>query len=220
MTSIDNIDQMPTREAQPGPITHVDVLIVGAGISGVCGAYYIRQNCPDQRFVILDSEETFGGTWWTHRFPGIRSDSDLHTFGYSFKPWVGPPIATAEEIRKYMGEVITENDLDQFIRYRHKIIRANWSSADNLWTVDAVQLDSGTAVRFSTHFLWMCQGYYRHNEGYTPKAGRAWPISMAPLRIPKTGPKTWTMRVKRWWSSAQARLPRRWCQQWLRPPVM
>ncbi|MGB1007183.1 MAG: flavin-containing monooxygenase, partial [Thalassobaculaceae bacterium] len=186
MANIDNVDRMPTREAQSGPITHVDVLIVGAGISGICGAYYIRQNCPDQRFVILDSEETFGGTWWTHRFPGIRSDSDLHTFGYSFKPWVGPPIATAEEIRKYMGEVITENDLDQFIRYRHKIISANWSATDNLWTVDAVEVDSGTAVRFSTNFLWMCQGYYRHNEGYTP----SWP-GMADFKGTIAHPENW-----------------------------
>ena len=80
-------------------VEHFDVLIVGAGISGVGSAYQLLQQCPATRFVILEAEESFGGTWWTHRFPGIRSDSDLHTFGYSFKPWVGPPIATAEEIR-------------------------------------------------------------------------------------------------------------------------
>ena len=75
---------------------HIDVLIVGAGISGICGAYYLRQHCPASRFFIFETEESFGGTWWTHRSPGIRSDSDLHTFGYSFKPWEGPPIATAQ----------------------------------------------------------------------------------------------------------------------------
>jgi cation diffusion facilitator CzcD-associated flavoprotein CzcO len=148
---------------------HIDVLIVGAGISGVCGAYYLRQHCPDRRFVIFEAEQSFGGTWWTHRFPGIRSDSDLHTFGYSFKPWVGPPIATAHEIRSYMGEVIEDNDLAQYIRYQHKILTADWSSEDSVWTVEAVRLDSGETVRRTCNFLWMCQGYYRHNEGYTPE---------------------------------------------------
>ena len=106
------------------PNEHFDVLIVGAGISGIAGAYHLCQECPDTSFVILESEASFGGTWWTHRSPGIRSDSDLHTFGYSFKPWVGPPIATAKEILSYMGEVIEENNLAQHIRYRHKIIKA------------------------------------------------------------------------------------------------
>src|SRR5689334_3482383 len=92
---------------------HVDVVIVGAGISGIAGAHYLRERCPNLRFVILEAEESFGGTWWTHRFPGIRSDSDLHTFGYSFKPWIGPPIATAERILAYMGEVIADNQLGQ-----------------------------------------------------------------------------------------------------------
>ena len=90
---------------------HFDVLIVGAGISGIAGAYHLRQQNPGTRYVILESMESFGGTWLSHKYPGIRSDSDLYTFGYRFKPWVGPPIALAEEIRKYMGEVIAENDL-------------------------------------------------------------------------------------------------------------
>jgi cation diffusion facilitator CzcD-associated flavoprotein CzcO len=151
------------------PSEHFDVLIVGAGISGVGGAYHLREQSPDTKFVILDSEDSFGGTWWTHRSPGIRSDSDLHTFGYSFKPWVGPPIATAEEILSYMGEVIEENDLTQHIRYRHKVLSANWSYTDNVWTVDALRLDTNEPVQISCNFLWMCQGYYRHNEGYTPE---------------------------------------------------
>ncbi|NQV61585.1 MAG: NAD(P)/FAD-dependent oxidoreductase, partial [Alphaproteobacteria bacterium] len=156
-------------EAAPEPESeHYDVLIVGAGISGIGGAYYLRQQCPDTRFVILEAEESFGGTWWTHRFPGIRSDSDLHTFGYGFKPWVGPPIATAEEILSYMGEVIEENDLDQYVRYGHKILNADWSSEDSLWSIVAVRGETGETVRFTCNFLWMCQGYYRHNEGYTP----------------------------------------------------
>jgi cation diffusion facilitator CzcD-associated flavoprotein CzcO len=118
---------------------------------------------------VLEEQETFGGTWWTHKYPGIRSDSDLHTFGYRFKPWVGPPIATADEIRAYMGEVIDENDLARHIRYRHHINAASWSSETNLWTVEAVDKDSGEARTFTANFLWMCQGYYRHSEGYTPE---------------------------------------------------
>jgi cation diffusion facilitator CzcD-associated flavoprotein CzcO len=148
---------------------HFDVLIVGAGISGVGAAYHLTQQCPGRSFVVLEALDNFGGTWWTHRYPGIRSDSDLHTFGYRFKPWTSAPIATAAEIRSYMGEVIEENDLGRHIRYRHKIATASWSSQDNLWTIEATRTDAGEAVRFTANFLWMCQGYYRHSVGYTPQ---------------------------------------------------
>src|SRR5215217_4583446 len=113
---------------------HVDVLIVGAGISGIGGAYHLTRQCPGTSFVVLESQESFGGTWLTHKYPGIRSDSDLYTFGYRFKPWTGAPIATAEEILRYMGEVIEENDLARRIRYRHRILKAAWSSETSLWT--------------------------------------------------------------------------------------
>src|SRR3954453_23990708 len=112
------------------PTEHFDLLIVGGGISGVGAAYHLTHQCPGTSFVVLEAQETFGGTWWTHRYPGIRSDSDLYTFGYRFKPWTGAPIATAEEIRRYMGEVIAENDLAGHIRYRHRIASAAWSGAD------------------------------------------------------------------------------------------
>jgi cation diffusion facilitator CzcD-associated flavoprotein CzcO len=148
---------------------HFDVLIVGAGISGVGGAYHLTKQRPGTSFVVLDALDHFGGTWWTHRYPGIRSDSDLYTFGYRFKPWTGPPIATAPEILKYMGEVIEENDLAQYIRYQHKIETADWSSETNTWTVVAKRTDTNERVTFTTNFLWMCQGYYRHAEGYTPE---------------------------------------------------
>src|SRR5271156_5927591 len=147
---------------------HFEVLIVGAGISGVGGAYHLTQQCPGTSFVVLETQESFGGTWLTHRYPGIRSDSDLHTFGYRFKPWTSAPIATAAEIRAYMGEVIAENGLEPHIRYRHRISSARWSSATNRWTIAAIRTDSGEAVTFTANFLWMCQGYYRHSEGYTP----------------------------------------------------
>jgi len=164
---------MTTSQAQIPPRStkteHFDVVIVGAGISGVGGAYHLSQQRPDSSFVVLEGLDSFGGTWWMHRYPGIRSDSDLYTFGYRFKPWVGPPIATADEILDYMGEVIEENDLAQHIRYNHRITSAQWSSEANLWTITATRTDTDEVQRFTANFLWMCQGYYRHSEGYTPE---------------------------------------------------
>ena len=150
---------------------HFDVAIVGAGISGVGAAYHLTKQCPGRSFVVLEAQETFGGTWWTHKYPGIRSDSDLYTFGYRFKPWTSAPIATAAEILKYMGEVIEENDLARHIRYRHRVAAARWSSGEKLWTLEGTRSDTGEPVRFTANFLWMCQGYYRHSAGYTPQ----WP---------------------------------------------
>jgi len=160
-----------TTEVEPTITEEFDVLIVGAGISGVGGAYHLTKQRPGTSFVVLDGLDSFGGTWWMHRYPGIRSDSDLHTFGYRFKPWTGPPIASAEEILKYMGDVIEENDLDRHIRYNHRITSAQWSSVDNRWTITATRTDTGEQRFFTANFLWMCQGYYRHSEGYTPE----WP---------------------------------------------
>ncbi|WP_428484662.1 flavin-containing monooxygenase [Rhodopila sp.] len=148
---------------------HFEVLIVGAGISGIGGAYHLTKQCAGTSFVVLETQDSFGGTWWTHRYPGIRSDSDLHTFGYRFKPWTSAPIATAAEILAYMRDVIAENDLGRHIRYHHKIVSASWSNDQALWAIEAIRTDTGAPVRFTTNFLWMCQGYYRHDKGYTPK---------------------------------------------------
>ncbi|MFO1014033.1 MAG: NAD(P)/FAD-dependent oxidoreductase [Caulobacteraceae bacterium] len=164
---------------------HFDVLIVGAGISGIGGAYHLTQERPDTSFVILESLETFGGTWWQHKYPGTRSDSDLYTFGYRFKPWIGAPIASREEILKYMGEVIEENDLGKHIRYGHKIRSATWSSTENQWTVVAANA-AGETKTFTCTFLWMCSGYYRMNEGHTPD----WP-GMADFKGQIVHPQTW-----------------------------
>jgi len=183
-----NISAFREPSGSPSQSTeHFDVLIVGAGISGIGSAYQLVTQMPDTGFVILESQESFGGTWLTHKYPGIRSDSDLHTFGYSFKPWVGPPIATAAEILSYMGEVIEENDLARHIRYRHKITSASWSSDAKLWTIEAVQTDSGERKTFTANFLWMCQGYYRHSEGYTPE----WP-EMASFKGQIVHPQVWS----------------------------
>jgi len=165
---------------------HFDVLIVGAGISGIGSAYHLTQQRPGTSFVVLETKNEFGGTWVTHRYPGIRSDSDLYTFGYRFKPWTGAPIATAEEILDYMGEVIAENDLDQYIRYGHSITSADWSSEDRQWTIEASRNDTGEPVRFTADFLWMCQGYYRHEKGYTPE----WE-GMDDFEGPIVHPQTW-----------------------------
>jgi cation diffusion facilitator CzcD-associated flavoprotein CzcO len=177
-----------TQVSATGPATteHFDVLIAGAGISGVGAAYHLTTQCPGTSFVALETQNTFGGTWSTHRYPGIRSDSDLHTFGYRFKPWTSAPIASAAEILKYMGEVIEENDLSRHIRYRHTIISAKWSSEEKLWTIEAVNADTGEALRFTTNFFWMCQGYYRHAEGYTP----VWK-DMALFKGPIVHPQKW-----------------------------
>src|SRR5262249_35570136 len=141
----------------------------GAGISGIGAAWHMTKQCPDKSFVVLEGLESFGGTWLMHKYPGIRSDSDLYTFGYRFKPWVGTPIATAGEILKYMGEVIEENDLPRPIRYRHRTVPATWSSRETLWTIAGHRGDTGAPFRFTANFLWMCQGYYRHCEGYMPE---------------------------------------------------
>jgi cation diffusion facilitator CzcD-associated flavoprotein CzcO len=156
---------------QPAKTEHFDVLIVGAGISGVGSAYHMQTQCPGKTYVVLETKDSHGGTWHTHRYPGVRSDSDLYTFGYRFKPWMGKPIATAEEILSYMGEVIEENGLAQHIRYGHHIDSASWSTTDNQWTIEATRKDTGEHLRFTANFLWMCQGYYKHDRGFMPE----WP---------------------------------------------
>ena len=162
-----------------------DVIIVGAGISGIGGAYHLQQRLPHKRFVILEAFDSFGGTWLSHNYPGIRSDSDLHTFGYAFKPWTGKPIATAQEILDYLGEVIEENGLDEHIRYRHRIDTASWSTDEQRWTVAGHTVDGDPFV-LTAPFLYMCQGYYRQGDGYKP----TWP-GMEQFQGPIVHPQEW-----------------------------
>jgi monooxygenase len=163
-------DRVPDGGQQAGA-QHVSVLVVGAGISGLGVARHLLRRFPAKSFTVLEARDTFGGTWSVNRYPGVRSDSDMYTFGYSFKPWLKDELATAEQIRAYLGEVIAENDLARHIRYRHRVTAASWSSDTRLWTVEATRLDTGEQLRYTADFVWMCQGYYRQDQGYTPQ----WP---------------------------------------------
>ncbi|HEX2551460.1 MAG TPA: NAD(P)/FAD-dependent oxidoreductase, partial [Nocardioidaceae bacterium] len=147
---------------------HFDVLIVGAGVSGIGAARHLQEQSPNRSFVILEAQDDRGGTWWTHRYPGVRSDSDLFTYGYRFKPWRGPSIAAGQEILDYLDEVIDEDDLKRYIRYHHRVVAASWSSADRRWSVEVTRADTGERLRFTTDFLWMCQGYYNLAKPYRP----------------------------------------------------
>ena len=179
----DTATSLPSRSTG---VEHVDVLVIGAGISGIGAGYHLTQQRPQTTFAILESKATFGGTWDTHRYPGTRSDSDLFTFGYRFKPWTGAPIATAEEILRYLEEVVEETALGPRIRYQHSVSAAHWSSEDACWTVSVTRTDTGEKLTFTAGFLWMCQGYYRHAQGYTP----SWD-GMERFRGSIVHPQTW-----------------------------
>lgn len=170
----------------PGAAEHFDVLVVGAGISGVDAAWHLQNRCPGKSFALLEAREEIGGTWFVHRFPGIRSDSDLFTFGYGWKPWSGPAIATAEEILAYLNETVDEHGIRRHIRFRHEVNAASWDSAARRWTLRARRADTGESREFTCNFLWMCQGYYRHAEGYTPDFP-----GMARFRGRIVHPQTW-----------------------------
>lgn len=148
---------------------HFDVLIVGAGLSGIGAGYHLQRNCPGKRYAILEGRDAIGGTWDLFRYPGIRSDSDMYTLGYSFRPWRdAKAIADGPSILKYVRDTARDHGIDQKIRFRHRVKRAAWSSNDALWTVEA-ELPSGEVARFTCNFLFMCSGYYNYEAGYTPE---------------------------------------------------
>jgi monooxygenase len=154
---------------------HFDVVIVGAGLSGIGAGYHLQQKCPGKSYVILEGRDCIGGTWDLFRYPGIRSDSDMFTLGYSFKPWTDPKaIADGPSILKYVRETAAENGIDKKIRFRHRVKRASWSTPDARWTIEAERGEgTGDVVRFTCNFLFSCSGYYRYADGYTPEfAGR------------------------------------------------
>ena len=157
----------------------VDVLIVGAGLSGVAAAYYIQTRLPSKSYAILDARDAIGGTWDLFRYPGVRSDSDMHTLGYSFRPWVNPKaIADGPAILSYVRETAAAYGIDRRIRYRHRATRASWSSADARWRVEVErrpEQPDGDApdqpaerIEFTCNFLYLCTGYYDYTQGFTP----------------------------------------------------
>jgi len=148
---------------------HFDVLVVGAGLSGIGAAVHLRKHCPDRSFAILEGRDRMGGTWDLFRYPGIRSDSDMYTLGYSFKPWEQPKaIADGPSILKYVQDTAREHDLERHIRYGLQVKRASWSTPDAAWTVEAERTGTNELLRFSCNFLFMCSGYYRYDAGYLP----------------------------------------------------
>jgi monooxygenase len=158
-----------TDERASAPTEHVDVLIVGAGLSGIGAGYHLQRACPAKSYALLEARDAIGGTWDLFRYPGIRSDSDMYTLGYSFRPWRAPKaIADGASILSYIRDTARDYGIDQKIRFNHRARRASWSSADGLWTVEA-QRPSGEVVCFTCNFLFMCSGYYNYEAGYTPE---------------------------------------------------
>jgi monooxygenase len=150
-------------------VAHTDVLIIGAGLSGVGAACYLRRNCPDRSVLILEARDTIGGTWDLFRYPGIRSDSDMHTLGYSFRPWSDPKaIADGPSILAYVQETAREYRLQDSIRFGHRVISADWDGTEARWTVRVRRGDEPEPITFTCSFLYACTGYYRYDEGYTP----------------------------------------------------
>ncbi|GAX54584.1 flavin-containing monooxygenase [Streptomyces olivochromogenes] len=149
---------------------HIDVLIIGAGISGIGAAHYLQTERPGSSYAILEARGVSGGTWALFRYPGIRSDSDLHTFGYAFKPWRNDKsIATADLILDYLRETAGESGIEQHIRYHHKVRGAAWSTAEARWTVEIERADTGETVSMTANWLFCAGGYYRYDEGFTPR---------------------------------------------------
>lgn len=158
--------------------SHFDVLVVGAGISGIGAAFHLKQNCPGRTFTILEGRHDIGGTWDLFRYPGVRSDSDMHTLGFKFKPWVADKaIADGPSIMEYLREAVAENEIAQHIRFGHLVERAEWSSDDARWTVEARRTRSaegsptgdGDKVTITCNYLYMCAGYYSYQGGYLPE---------------------------------------------------
>lgn len=149
---------------------HLDVLVIGAGLSGVCAGSYIQRQAPWASFAIFEARDDVGGTWDLFRYPGVRSDSDMFTLGFSFRPWRGEKIiADGASIHDYIKATVDENDLEKHIRLGHRVLRAEWSTADARWRVSAELAGSGERVELTCSFLFACTGYYRYDHGYLPE---------------------------------------------------
>jgi monooxygenase len=154
--------------SEPTTPEHVDVLIIGAGLSGIGAACQLRAHLPTKSVAVLEAREASGGTWDLFRYPGIRSDSDMFTFGFSWRPWIGDrALADGPLILDYLRTVAEEYGVDELIRYRHKVIAASWDSDAQVWTVEIDQ--AGTPATMTANLLWSCGGYYRYDEPYVPE---------------------------------------------------
>lgn len=150
-------------------IEHFDVLIVGAGLSGIGAAVQLKKNCPERSFAILEGRESLGGTWDLFRYPGIRSDSDMYTLGYAFKPWTeDKSIADGATILKYIGDTAHDYGIAPHIRYAHSVKRASWSTADTRWTIEIDKGPQHERIQITCNFFYVCSGYYNYEQGYTP----------------------------------------------------
>ena len=151
-------------------MNHIDVVVVGAGISGIGAAYNLKTRCPQKSFTILEGRANIGGTWDLFKYPGIRSDSDMHTMGFKFKPWNSPKtIADGPAILSYLEETIEENDLRKKIQFNKKVIDASWSSIEALWTLEVEDQSDKTIEKTTCNILYLCGGYYNYDKGYTPE---------------------------------------------------
>lgn len=160
---------MDSRAAETAVPAHLDVLIVGAGLSGIGAAWHLQKQCPGKRYAILEARQASGGTWDLFRYPGVRSDSDMYTLGYRFRPWKdAKSIADGPSILSYIRDVARDGGIDRQIRYGHRVVAAQWSTPDARWTVDVESGEAGEPVRLTCSFLWMCSGYYDYAAGYLP----------------------------------------------------
>jgi monooxygenase len=149
---------------------HFDVLIIGAGLSGIGAAYQLQSELPGKTYALLESRESMGGTWDFFNYPGFRSDTDMQTLGYRFRPWTeGKAVADGPSILRYIKETAREGGVDRHIRYNHRAERAEWSTDDAQWTVTASRGDSGETATFTCSFLYVCSGYYKYDQGYSPE---------------------------------------------------
>lgn len=153
---------------------HVDVVVVGAGLSGIGAGYHLQTMCPDRSYVILEGRDGLGGTWDLFKYPGIRSDSDMHTLGFSFKPWTeAKSIADGPSILQYLKQTVAQFGIDKHIRYGQLVTKAEWSTDEAKWTVTSTNKTTGANSTITCSFLFMCSGYYSYKKGHTPEfAGR------------------------------------------------
>ena len=185
---------------------YVDVVVVGAGISGIGAAYHLQKLSPGRSFVLLEARQDIGGTWDLFRYPGVRSDSDMYTLGYHFKPWTNPKtIADGASIKDYLRDTVREYRIDRHIRFGQRVIAASWSSHRGRWTVSMADQQGGTS-QISCNFLFMCAGYYSYRSGY-----RAEIPGIGSFRGQVVHPQFWPEQLdyagKKWSSLVRVRPP-------------